>query len=330
MNQLLRAFRPLGLAVLSLTVAAFAWAPASAQSLNVTALPGGGVPYQHPLDATPDPDGQAVYFVATTESGEPAVFRVPAAGGEVEVVYAGAPLVSARSLVISGDGNTLYIADPMAGGGLVFALQLQGGLAAPAPLVASVRTGARALDLVSVDGADRLYIGGTDPRSGEAAVYRLALAQGTIETLHTGTPLAVVDGLAAAHSGAVYIATVASDIDAAGRVLRLRDGTIESVIEPVQLGRPAGVALSLDEGTLFVSSLAEDGTAQVVIADLATGATSPFSEVIGANQDSGGLHRAHNRDLFAWADAGRGRSASGNAGNVYAIARAVTDPESEQ
>lgn len=318
--------RPLILMAMAL-VAAAGWPPVSAQALDVKELPAGGAVFQQPVDATPNPDGSMVYFLATTESGEPGVFRVPAAGGPVTLIYSGAPLTAPHAIVFSSDGSVVYIADPVAGG-VVFALPSLGGT--PSPLVASVRTGARVLDLVSVNGIDQLYIGGLDPQSGEAAVFRMNPAGSDLETLYTGGPLTVVDGLAATSAGEVYIAAPASERDANGRVLRLRGGAVETVIEAVHLGSPAGIALTLDESRVIVSSLAADGTSQVAILDVVSGAVSTANDVIGVNQDSGGLHRALQRDWFAWVSRGRTGGSAGNAGTIYGISTGVISPADGQ
>ena len=89
-----------------------------------------------------------------------------------------------------------------------------------------------------------------------------------------------------------------------------------SLVRKVTLGAPAGMALTQDESTLLVSSLAADGTSQVLIVDLATGATSTFNGTIGASHASGGLHRAQNNNTFAWCGVTVG---NGGAGTVFRV-----------
>src|SRR5262245_1716538 len=65
---------------------------------------------QSPFDATPSPDGKTVYFTALREeSGErvPGVFKVPAGGGDIEVLASGDTLASPIGITISLDGATL-------------------------------------------------------------------------------------------------------------------------------------------------------------------------------------------------------------------------------
>src|SRR4051812_7888752 len=86
--------------------------PTRAAGITVTLLAQGGNVFRAPLDASPSPDGKMVYFVAETVSGEAGIFRVSSSGGAVETLLAGAPLAAPHSLVVSTDGQTLYIADP--------------------------------------------------------------------------------------------------------------------------------------------------------------------------------------------------------------------------
>src|SRR4051812_12612295 len=77
-----------------------------------------------PLDATPDPLGKDIYFIANSAKGK-GIFKVSAAGGAVADIYVGAPLVDPRGIVMSPDGTTLYVADTQAGmnsGGAIFQL----------------------------------------------------------------------------------------------------------------------------------------------------------------------------------------------------------------
>src|SRR5690349_18260232 len=50
-----------------------------------------------PVDATPDPMGVTIYFIAKTSTG-PGIFSVPLAGGTPTTLYSGAPLVNPRGI----------------------------------------------------------------------------------------------------------------------------------------------------------------------------------------------------------------------------------------
>src|SRR4051794_27891650 len=55
-----------------------------------------------PLDCVPDPDGNFLYYIASSGSDR-TVFKVDA-DGKVSQVFSGAPLVDARGISISSDG----------------------------------------------------------------------------------------------------------------------------------------------------------------------------------------------------------------------------------
>jgi hypothetical protein len=163
----------------------------------------------------------------------------------------------------------------------------------------------RALDLVRQNDRDVLYIAGIAPANRRAALWRLAPGTGEPpEQLLHGSPLALADGVAVASNGKVYVAGYRGAVSTQGVVLEVDGGRTRPLVNGVRLGSPAGIALTLDESLLLVSSLAADGSAQVLLVDLASGATSIFNDVIGANRASGGLHRAHRASYLAWVDRG--------------------------
>jgi hypothetical protein len=105
-----------------------------------------------------------------------------------------------------------------------------------------------------------------------------------------------------------------------GSVFRIDGTAVETIASNFRTGKPVvGAALTLDESALLVSALAADrDSAQVLLIELASLQKGIVNKVIEANQGSGGLHRAHNRNFVAWADspAGPGRQRSGG---VYAL-----------
>jgi hypothetical protein len=81
-------------------------------------------------------------------------------------------------------------------------------------------------------------------------------------------------------------------------------GTVTKLLGGLYLGSPAGVTLAAADSVLLVSSQgADDGSDQVLFLDLASGKTAVANKGIGANHNSsGGLHRAANAGVAAWAD----------------------------
>src|SRR4051794_19277227 len=120
----------------------------------------------------PDLDATTIYFTASGPQG-PGVFRVPSAGGAASAVVAGAPFAAPRTLAMSPDGATLYVADPGAGsGGQIFMLSTTGG--APTPVRGSAGTVRQNLTVVSENGQPMIYFSGKEPGSGQAALLKLA------------------------------------------------------------------------------------------------------------------------------------------------------------
>ena len=122
--------------------------------------------------------------------------------------------------------------------------------------------------------------------------------------LLAGAPLRAPDGVAISKTGAIYVTDHSGA--SGGRALRIDGTSVTTVADHILLGHPGGIALTLDESKLLISSLKRGaGTAQVLIVDTASGATSTFDDVIGANHHAGGLHRARAAVPFGWADVQR-------------------------
>jgi DNA-binding beta-propeller fold protein YncE len=249
------------------------------------------------LDASPDPAGKVIYY--TTGGQSPAIFSVPANGGaRHEILGRGRLLRQPAGLAVSNDAKRLYVADTQAGHILV--VPVNG--AKPHVLRGSAGSSPRGLELQTRAGKDYVVYSGT-ARDGKPAVLR-------IRTLGAARPAVVVkggalrspDGVAISRSGAIFV----TDHGLGGRALKIVGSHVSTVAGDVKLGDPAGIALTLDETRLLVSSLHKaKGTAQVVVVELATGATSTFDDVIGSNRSAGGLHRARAAAPMGWADVQR-------------------------
>ena len=83
---------------------------------------------------------------------------------------------------------------------------------------------------------------------------------------------------------------------------KIASGNISRIVETIRAGSPVGIALSLNESRLLVSTLQPTRTrAQVLVVDLATLETSPMTAGIGQNIGAGGIHRAKLSEVYAWA-----------------------------
>lgn len=266
--------------------------------------------YEIPWDATPDPDGNIVYFTATGELGS-GVFRVAAAGGETSAVAAGDPFVSPLGLAMSLDGERVYVADAKAGSsGQIFVVTAAGGEVTP--LAGTEGSTPRAVEVASENSSDVLYFSGVDPADGQPAVMRIGASGGELELIAKGAPLVEPGGIAITADGIVYVADRLASGNGLGSVFRIEGGNIETIAENFRAGTPVvGATLTLDEGALLVSALAPHrDRAQVLLIVLSTLERAIVNKGIFANAGSGGVHRAHNANLFAWADSSRGKRGS--------------------
>lgn len=272
-----------------------------------------------PFDAAPDPQGETLYFVAlmteTEEGGGAGVFRVPAAGGAAEPVFTGAPFSTPIGLAMAPAGDRLYVADPGAAtdadDGALFRLALDGS--APTVVAGSEGTSPRSIDVTLADGVETVWFTGVDPADGAPAVFRVD--GGTAAVAAKDEAFNDLGGVAVAMDGTIYVADTSGAEDGRGSVLRLADGAVTPVLAGVKLGYPAGIALSLDESALLVSAIdAETRGDMVIRVALADGSTTTFDEGIAQNIEGGGVHRAPDRDVYAWSD-----PLAGGGGTVYFI-----------
>lgn len=279
-----------------------------------------------PMDATPTPDGERVYYTAlgTGDDGsqQPAVFATDASGkGEITTLTIGEPLTAPVGISIDPDGSRLFIADSAwnageAGSGAILALDSAGGT--PVALAGSEGYVPRGLVIADVSDETWLYFSGVDPASGMAGVFRSTLEGGVVEAVASGAPFVDPAGVAVASDGTVYAIDALASTDAAGQatVIRVRKGKAERIVEGLGVGFPAGIATTTDGATVLVSGLDPvSRTDRVFLVNAMSGELAGvIEEPFASFSEPAGLHRAHDTNTFAWADS----EANGD-GTVYVL-----------
>jgi len=273
-----------------------------------------------PVDATPSPDGKRIYYLAVSNEGSDqpnaGVFAVDADAegtGEIEELTMGEPLLTPLGIESSLDGSALFIADTTAGAdanGAVFRLAAAGG----SPAVVPGTEGYRPAGVVigKQRGEEVLYFTGRDPESGEGAVFRITSSGGAAQRLASFGAESEPGGVTVANNGDLYVADHAG---ANARVLRVRSGKVTVYVTNIGLGFPAGIALTSDSRTLLISGLDVQTKHDVVYSvDLGSKKLGRVTDGIAAFSESAGLHRAHDVNVFAWAD-----SQALDSGTVYTV-----------
>jgi len=278
-----------------------------------------------PFDATPSPDGCTIYFTAYDAAAEQAgVYSTDADGGSgVIALEEGGELVSPFGIATNADGDTLYIADPAADEddsdrGLVFSLPSSGGTLAA--VAGSAGLSPRSLEVRTEGGADQIYFTGRTA-AGLPAVYKLAGAGGTAAALFTGETSSDFSGITLASNGDVYFVDTSGTTSGAARIMLLESGSGDATplaLEDLRVGYPAGLAITLDDQTLWLSGLdpatLTDVVFQIDVDTLTIVRNTGDPDTLTNFSESAGLHRAKNIDIFAWAD-----SRAGAGGTVFAI-----------
>jgi sugar lactone lactonase YvrE len=278
-----------------------------------------------PVDATPSPDGKDVYFIASSKLPDEdnigviqtaAIYKVSAAGGAITKLFQGEPLVAPFNISISNDGQTLYIADVGAvtsedrADGRVYSMGVGGG--SPSPLSGTDGLAPGGLDVMG----DSLYI--TGRKDGKAGVFKTGFAGGAVTPVAVGEAFSDPSGVAVARSGEIYVVDTGSATHSAAMASVVKvtpDGKTTVVMDGLSVGHPAGIALSNDEKTIFVSGFdSGKGTDVVFTIDAASRTVGRITDGIGEFNESAGLHRARNADVMAWAD-----SRANGTGTVYVL-----------
>ena len=282
-----------------------------------------GEQFSSPFDATPDPDGENVYFTGINADGNAAVFKAPAAGGDAATLSTGDLMVAPFGIATSTDGTTLYIADTAAEDasfklGLIFKLPVAGGT--PEVLAGTEGTMARGLEVYkNADGNDEIWFSGRDKETGEPGLFSVPAAGTDVKPIAEGAPFEDPSGVAITATGDAYVVDTKTESGTTASIISVKGGTAAEFLTGLGVGFPAGNALIKGDATLLVSGLDIETHVDVVyVIDIATKALTKFSKGttvdIGMFNEPAGLHRAKNGNVFAWAD-----SKAQGTGTVYVV-----------
>jgi DNA-binding beta-propeller fold protein YncE len=278
--------------------------------------------FTNPLSGTPLPEG-GVAFIALLpgseeEPGRPALLRADS-GEEPRVLYSGDLLQNPLDLDVSADGASILVADSVYldenaenAGGSLLTFSIDGG----DPVGFAIGFAPRA---VTVADSGEVYFSGTDPDSNEPGVFELA--GDSVTAVYVGAPLVDPSGIAVFGDGRLLVADTSfsdgddSTIASRAAVVLLDDGEASVFASGFETGYPAGLALTKNDGVLIVSGQGPDSSNLVFLFDTANPDAEPLIETGFASEmwSSGGLHRAHGENRFAWCD----RAAEG--GTIYSI-----------
>jgi len=282
---------------------------------TVTAVANGAADFLSPFDATPDSNGANVYFTAIAPAGDAGgVFKVAATGGSVTKLFSGDPLVAPFGIAITADGMTLFVADPganVAGDeGQIYQLPVGGG--APSAVNGTAGYQPRSLEAVGTT----LYFTGTDPANGNAGVFKISAAGGSVSAIVSG--MSDPGGVTANVAGDVFFVDTLGSPSHRGTIYKVANGAGSAavVLAELAVGYPAGLTLSGDGTALLASSLdtaaSTDQLLRITIAD--GNATPNVTGAIAKNYEAAGIHRAKNAPVYAWCD-----STAGGTGTVYLL-----------
>jgi hypothetical protein len=274
-----------------------------------------------------------VFFTAIDPNGNPGVFKqgiCPAASAPTALYtsdpVSGGPFVAPFGIAASSDDATLYIADPAAvedptdptkDKGVLFKLSAAGGTA-PSHLVDSVVP--RSLTVAPTGGSDVIYFTGTDKANGMPGVFSVAAAGGGVTVIAEGPPFNEPAGISVTAAGTIYVIDTSGSASGLGNIIVVTGNTATEYIPNLQFGYPAGLALLADDSMLLGSGM--DSAAQSNILyqiTVATKAVNNNTNVVGAFAEAAGLHRAHNTNVFAWADTKATPSGMTGTGTVFVI-----------
>ena len=268
---------------------------------SVTMVTSGG--FTSPSDAVASPDGKTFYFAAYDDLLEPAIFSTPSDGSAGATAIAlGDPLANPIGLVMSCDGNDLYIADLGHESGAILSVSSGGGTASDLGASAIIAPGGLAM------GPDckTLYVTG-HTTDGRPALFSLPTGGGAASIVFAGLPLVSPTGLHVDDKGVAWMMDHLAAGDSGEGVLFAipSDGSSATeVVSNLHMGTPGGVSLTAGGGTAVMPTHDAQGHAQLTTVDIATGEMSQLA--IPNMVDPAGVRTARNAGVMVVVDSEAG------------------------
>jgi hypothetical protein len=269
---------------------------------QVTKVTSGG--FTSPTDAVASPDGKTFYFAAYDETNEPAIYRVASAPGSTpEVLAVSDPLSTPIGLLMSCDGNTLYIADMGGEAGAIFSLSTAGGGAVTDLGVTGI---VRPSSLAMRSDCNTIHASGKT-EDGLPALFSLGTLGGAASIIYKGDPLVSPTGMYVDNDGVTWLL----DHRAAGEqgegvlwAIPADGSSVTAVASNLAMGTTGGCSLTAGGGTAVVPTRDADGNAQLTSIHIASGEMQQLAtpDII----DPSGLRTARGAGVFAVVDSEAG------------------------
>lgn len=269
----------------------------SAPPSSVTMVASGG--FTSPGDAVASPDGKTFYFTAIDDLREPALFSVASEPGSQAIALAsGAPLDMPIGLVLSCDGETLYVADAGGDDGAVLSIPTSGGALTALPTAGLTRPGGLAM---SSDCKTIMVTGRTT--ASVPALFALSTGGGDPRLVFSGEPLVSPTGVHIDKDGVSWVMDhLAHGMSGEGVLFAIpADGSgATEIVSNLRMGTPGGVSLTAGGGTAVMPTRDADGHAQLTSVVIATGEMQQLAtpEI----SDPAGLRTARGAAVFAVVD----------------------------
>ena len=139
-------------------------------------------------------------------------------------------------------------------------------------------------------------------------------AGGAVQRVNAADALEAPAAVAVDMRGTAYVVDAAPASHTAS-LYRLDDGRATLLAAHIGIGFPAGVALTRDGSKALVSGVdPRTGRDVVYVVAATSGEVSTISKPFERFTEAAGLHRAHDADVFAWAD-----SEADGSGTVYVL-----------